>query len=237
MRESVRGGNERHANAARFIAAQSWRKGHEPHELVLLCWVGDDDPQIVCRWPFELVTEQLGFKISELVEDYAEDERQHCKARLEFRAAPGPGGASGEVLASKKMRGIYNGANSLGMGQGIAYDGSMGAILAQNQKHIEAVAQSNFKLIELVEGRNVAHFELMDRIVSRIEEMSTAHATRERARADELEERLRETEDMLERAVSTAETNAKAVEEAQDQDRVGQVIELVQKQLTARTDK
>lgn len=223
---SVRESNRRHANAARFIGSQSWKPGSEPAELVLLCWTGDESPQIVCRWPWEAVTEELGFKVSELVDDYADGAQQHGKAELQFRAA------SGEVLTQLRMRALYSGANSIGMGA-VAYDGTMGAQLQQNQKHLEAVMGKLVGFVDIVEQRQLQHIEVLDRIVARIETTSEREAARERERAEALRAELDRAEELLHQAVQTAEESAKAADDAQENDRVGQVIELVTKSLQA----
>lgn len=223
---SVRESNTRAANAARFIGSQAWPADGKPHELVLLCWTGDEDPKIVCRWPFAQVTEELGFAISELVQDYAEEVMQHCKGDLQFRDA------QGQVLASRPMRGLYSRANSIGMGA-VAYDGSMAAQLQQNQKHLEALMSGYVKLADMVETRAASFLDVVDRIVARIETAAEREASRERERADMASAELEQAKELLDQAVATAEEAAKAADEAAQEDRMGKVIELFTKQLTA----
>jgi hypothetical protein len=218
--ESVRAGNDRHATIARWIDAQYWPADAEPAELVLYCWIGDDREDVVTRIPFGSVSPELGFKLSEQIDNYATDAGQHCRARLEFLDA------KKETLTSKNFRGLCRRGGEV---MGIAsLDGSTVSLITQLQTHLHAVMGKFIGQSEMIEQRGLQHLEVVDRLFERVERTFIGLHERENQRAEIAEEKVRELEELVEKATAAAEENAKAVEAAKDNDRVGQVIELVQ---------
>lgn len=217
----VRQGNNRHANIARWIGTAKWKKGKEPASLVLLCWCGDEPPDIHARWDFPDVTEQLARDISALIDGYADNAGQHCRAELQFR------NDQEGVLLNSKYRGLCGNANRLG--QTIAYDGSLSSMLQQNQKHTEAIIMKNLELCETIEKSRTMvheHAALMIEISKRDAAERIERAEKER---DAALERVAELEQLAEKAVSAAEASAQAAE--QSEDRVTPVIKLISDKL------
>jgi hypothetical protein len=218
--KSVRQGNNRHANIARWIGSARFKKD-KPDRLELLCWCGDDAPDVHAAWDFEDVDERLALQISELIDGYADNAGQHCRAELRFMA--------GEVVRlSSKYRGICKDANRLG--QTVAYDGSMSSQLQQNQKHLEALAETIVNQSSIIAKDRTLVLEWSQTMIERSTADAAARIERAETERDAALERVAKAEELLERAVEAAEEHAKAAEQAagKDDDRVGAFLQLVQ---------
>ncbi len=224
---SVRQGNDRAANIARWIGAQSFRT-RKPDRLVLYCWTGDEARDVVITYAIEDVHERLAPKISELIDDYANDAGQHCKARLEYRDE------GADEIAGKNFRGLCEGANSLG--QSVTYDGTMVSQLQQTQKHLEACMMLNRDmvgrtgdLVQIVMSRDDFVLRNVDPLLKHLTTNRDAEMERMRSQLDDLIAKNVELENISSQAVDMAESVAKSAEEAQGQgeDRMGQLIQMI----------
>lgn len=234
---SVRQGNDRSANIARWIGAQSFRT-RKPDRLVLYCWVGDEARDVVITYAIEDVIERLAPKLSELIDDYANDAGQHCKARLEYRD-DGP-----DEIAGKNFRGQCESANVLG--QSMTYDGTLNSQLQQNQKHLEAcmmlhkdMVGRTGDLVRIVMERDDFVLRNVDPLLKHLTVNRDAELERLRVQLDEMIAKNTELESLSTQAMDTAESIAKQAEEAQGagEDRMGTLIQMISAKASSPAEK
>jgi hypothetical protein len=209
-------GNDRVARVARWL--RNPVKSERVTELVLECAVSDEAPMLLQRWARDDVHSEIAVEIDALIQDYADDKGTTCSASLQWRLE------DGSVWLSKGFRGLCQDNSRENVRP---LDGSQLSIITQLQRHNEAKDRTIIELFRQSEDRWGKMFELMDRALERSE--------RRALMAEEQAEDANEERDQLaavaERATATAEVAIEQAEQTKTDDKLGQVVELVSRQL------
>jgi len=223
---SVRDGGDRCATIARWLC-QRMPKSANVVELVLSAWVADNEPETLSRWEKSAVSEQLAPEISSLIQDYADDQGQHCKAKLEWVDA------EERPYMTKTFRGLCRKEKQLNIAP---LDGTLASLLQSNQRHTEAIMETTMRERMAADAARDRDAARMERVLGLFEGL----VSRAMDRIAVLEDRAEDAEHTAEEAVAAAEEAAEVAEEAtaqaeekKDGDRIATVLELVGKQLTA----
>lgn len=211
-------GNDRVARIARWL--RNPVKSERVVELVLECAVSDEPPLLLQRWGVREVHTDLAPEIDALIQDYADDKGTTCSASLQWRLE------DGSCWLSKGFRGLCQDTSRENVR---ALDGSQLSIITQLQRHNEAKDRTIIELFKAAEDRSNRMFDLFDRALERLER----RALEAESERDEATEAMAELEQIADRATVTAETAVAAAESAKTDDKIGQVVELVSKQLMA----
>lgn len=217
-------GNDRVPTIARWLR-QSVPDSASVVELVLTAWTGEEEPEVLARYPRARVTEGLATELSALIDDAANDAGVHIKAQLAWVDA------EGRAYSSKRFRGLCRKDRQLNVQP---LDGTSSSQLTQTQRHLEALMDVTMQeRVRMDSARDREHERYM-----RLMELQDKEIERLRARIAELETLIAELQDTTTEAVEAAEEAAQTAEEAIAQaegnteaDRFGKVIELVTKQL------
>jgi hypothetical protein len=215
-RRGLQDGNDRTATIARWLLASP--ESESVVELVLTAWTGDDEPAVLARWVRSAVNRELAPTISELIQDYADDNGTTCTAQLTWTTQ------SGGPWTAKRFRGRCSQA---AVEVVRPLDGSSSAVLAQMQRHNEILLQKMCELVDRTDSRWERIFERTDKQLERAERRAE---TAEDA-VLELEQSASEAVELAEQAATEAEAAVAAAEAAGADDKVAKVVEIAVKQL------